>query len=216
MKKLKDLSEKEFKRLDPSVLELHESSILCLKHDIYEGALVLSQAKLKKVIKWVLSAHARFNGISAKSVNSYLKKNVSTIDKLCSESFKFFKLNSFYSIILNHLSEPKDKVLFSGLWRNFQNTSRKVRNDTIHQMESNSPSFMVFSTKNIFYLTELIVKSCNQNKDNKFNPAKSLNRQSIPKPRDKQKTETIQSKRLDKDYITLKRFIIDYEKNMDK
>ena len=215
MKRLKIIEEKEFILTDLTVKELHISAIACLEHDIYEGALVLAQAKLEKVIKRVLSAYARKEGFRTKEINLYMDSNIQSIDRLCNEGFKNFQLKCFSDVIEDNFKDSSDKGNFQMLWKLFKDSSKNVRNDTIHQNESNSPSFMVYSTKNIFYLTELIVKSCKNNINFPINPALNLNRQSIPKP--KIKREILQKeKKSKKNYNLLKDHIKKYEEALEK
>jgi hypothetical protein len=211
MKKLKNIKEKDFKLTEPSVLKLHESAIECLKHDIYEGSLVLAQAKLEKVIKRVLSAYARKQGYRTKDINQYIILNNTSIVRLCDIGFKNFELKNFQNLINDNFIDSNDRKFFQILWDSFIKSSKDVRNDTIHQIDSNSPSFIVYSTKNIFYLTDLIVKSCLLNIKFQINPAESLSRQKIPKPKKIREIDP-KEKKTKKDYIDLKEKIIEYEK----
>jgi hypothetical protein len=210
MGKLKNTEEKNFKITDQSVYELHRSAIACLEYDIYEGALVLAQAKLEKVIKRVLSAYARKQGFRAKEINIYLENNIQNIDRLCNEGFKNFELKCFTNLINDNFKDSRDRKNFHNLWVSFIKSSKNVRNDTIHQNKTNSPSFIVYSTKNIFYLTELIVNSCLLNSNFSINPAVSLSLQKIPRPTKKKETEP-KEKQTSISYTELKKNIIEYE-----
>ncbi|MDX1959651.1 MAG: hypothetical protein SFU98_13835 [Leptospiraceae bacterium] len=129
----------------------------CLDANIYEAALILSQTRLEQLIKRIIKYKFRLEGVNATAIDEYLSSNTGNIEKLTDAYFKIAYKNTCHDFIIENLKNTLEKKYFRGIWANFMNSSKALRNLLIHTGSSGSPSSLVFSTKNNIYLMDLII-----------------------------------------------------------